>query len=98
MKQTRLVDLFTQFIYRCLLYTHWLDLSILRRTIMSQNGFGPGGPSDKRPIMGHLDSEDFVCGLHDYVTSMKYLHPDDPGHPSDDWLTWGFEMILLDQA
>ena len=48
--------------------------------------------------MGCVDSEDFVCGLRDYVTSMKDLHPDDPGHPSDDWLTRGFEMILLDQG
>ena len=48
--------------------------------------------------MGHFDSRDFVCGLRGYVTSMKDLHPDDPGHPSDDWLTQGFEMILLDQA
>ena len=87
-----------KFIYRCLHYTHWLDLSVLRHTNMSQSGFGSGGPPDERPIGGRVDSEDFVCGLCDYMTSMKELHPDDPRHPSDDWLTQSLAMISLDQA
>ena len=65
---------------------------------MSQSGFGPRVPPDERPIVGRVDSGDFVCGLCDYVTSMKELHPDDPRHPTDDWLNQGFAMILLDQA
>ena len=73
-------------------------MSVLRRTNMSHSGFGPGGPLDKWSIMGHFDSEDFVCGLRDYVTSMKELHPDDPCHPTDDLLTQGLAMISLDQA
>ena len=67
---------------------------------MSQSGLGTGGPSgeDKRPIVGHFDSKDFVCGLCDYVTSMKDRHPEDPDHPPEDWLSQGIEMILLDQG
>ena len=67
---------------------------------MSQSSFGTGGPSeeDERPIIGHFDSKDFVCGLRDYVTSMKDCYPDDPEHPSEDWLSQGIEMILLEQG
>ena len=65
---------------------------------MSKSGSGSGVPSDEWPIVGCVDSEDYVCGLKDYVTSMKELIPDDPRHPSDDWLNWGFAMILLDKT
>ena len=67
---------------------------------MSQSGLGIGGSSedDRRPIYGQFDSEGWVVGLRDYVTSMKDRHPEDPDHPSEDWLSQGLKMILLDQG
>ena len=51
---------------------------------MSKSGSGSVVSLDELPVMGCPDSEDYVCGLKDYVTSMKELIPDDPRHPSDD--------------
>ena len=65
---------------------------------MSQSGFGLGVSQDERPIMGRVDSRDWVGSLCDYVTSMKELNPGDPCHPLDDWLNQCFAMILLDQV
>ena len=67
---------------------------------MSQSGTGTGGSSgeDKRPITGHFNSEDWVGGLHDYLTSVTDRHPGDPDHPSGDWFGQGVEIAALDQG
>ena len=68
---------------------------------MSQSGLGSGSSleDDKWPkiFYGQFDSEGWVAGLCDYVTSMKDRFPAED-HPSEDWLSQGFEMILLDQG
>ena len=66
---------------------------------MSSNRFGLGGSTidEERPIIsGRLDKEDFVKALRGYLTSMKESNPN-IHHPSMDWLTKGFSMILMDQ-
>ena len=67
---------------------------------MSQSGLGPGSSlvDDGRPILtGRTDTKGWITGLKDYVNSMKERCPDDI-HPTEDWLAYGFSMILLDQG
>ena len=62
---------------------------------MSKSGSG-SMVLDKLPVMGRPDSEDYVCAIKEYVTSMKELIPNDPRHPTDDWLNRGFAIISWD--
>ena len=68
---------------------------------MSQSGLGTGSSleDDKRPkiFYGQFDSEGWVTGVREYVTSMKDKFPAED-HPSENWLSQGFKMISLDQG
>ena len=74
-------------------------MSVFLAYNMSQSGLGTVSSleDDMRPIYGQFDSEGWVPGLRDYVTLMKGRFPAED-HPSEDWLSQGFEMILLDQG
>ena len=63
---------------------------------MDLNRFGPGGPSEERPVtMGHVNREAWITGLVDYVNSMKNYCPH-VIHPLEDWLLQGFAMLSSD--
>ena len=67
---------------------------------MSQSGLGPVSSlgDDRRPKIsnGRIDSKDWITGIRYYVNSMKDRCPDEY-HPDEEWLSQGFEMILLDR-
>ena len=71
---------------------------------MSQSGLRPSSSldEDERPILSSFrdsrtESEDWITGLSDYVTTMRELYPG-KNHPKEDWLSKGFAMILLGQG
>ena len=71
---------------------------------MSQSGPKSGSSlgDDERPILSSFrdsrtESEDWITGLSDYVTTMRELYPGE-NHPKEDWLSKGFAMISLGQG
>ena len=69
---------------------------------MSQSGPRSGSSlgDDERPILSSFrdsrtESEDWITGLSDYVSTMRELYPGE-NHPKEDCLSNGFAMILLD--
>ena len=62
---------------------------------MSRSGIVPSGSSeeDERPS-GCFNFEDWVGGLHDYLTTDSFCHPDDASHLVDS----GIEMTEQGQA
>ena len=71
---------------------------------MSQSGLRPGSSldEDERPILSSFrdsqtESEDWITGLSDYVTTMRELYPG-KDHPGAEWLSKGFAMISLGQG
>ena len=68
---------------------------------MSLGGFGPGKSlkDDERPVFGagQSDRKAWCNSLTEYVNSMKERCPEYNHHPSMDWLSQGFSMILLGQ-
>ena len=66
---------------------------------MSESGSAPGSSwVDERPLFnaGFVDTQGWAEGLRDYIATMKDRFPAED-HPSEGWLSKGFEMILLDQ-
>ena len=70
---------------------------------MSQSGHRPGSSKgdDERPILSSFwdsqtDSEDWITGLCDYVTTMREHYPG-KNHPDEAWLSKGFARISLDR-
>ena len=101
MKRTRLVKfIYTIYLQKSTLHSLAGRVRFSAAYNMSQSDLGTGGPSgeDEPPIIGHFHPKGFVCGLRDYITSMKDRHSEDPDHPPGDWLSQGFEIILLDQG
>ena len=109
MKRTRLV----KFIYKIYLQKSTLhallawDVSVLWSILSTFFGIQHvskwsqirSSLEDDRPLFnnGHVDSKGWVAGLRDYVTAMKDRFPAED-HPTEDWLSKGFEMISLDQG
>ena len=74
MNRTRLVKfIYTTYLQKSTLHSLAGRVLFSAAYNMSQSGLGTGGSSeeDRRPICGQFDSEGWVVGLHDYVTSMK---------------------------
>ena len=62
---------------------------------MSQSGAVPGGSSEEDEYPnGCFNFEDWVGGLHDYLTTLSLRHPEDASHLVDP----GVEMADLDQG
>ena len=66
---------------------------------MSESGTAPGNSwADERPLFnaGFVNTQGWAKGLRDYIATMKDCFPAED-HPSEGWLSKGFEMISLDQ-
>ena len=77
----------------------WFKSHFFSVQTMSQSGHRPGSSNeeDERPILrsfqdGQMDSEDWITGLRDYVTTMREHYPGE-NHPDEQWLSKGFAMI-----
>ena len=65
---------------------------------MSDTGATPGNSWDDTPLFNgeFVDTQGWAKGLRDYIATMKDCFPAED-HPSEGWLSKGFEMILLDR-
>ena len=65
---------------------------------MFESGPAPGSSwADERPLFnaGFVNTQGWAEGLRDYIATMKDCFPAED-HPSEGWLSKGFELISLD--